>query len=112
MTDQQTPTNEEAVRDWASEWADRYDQTQDEEKIKAWVGKTVKVTREPDHTEDSDKIGEFLFNIVGYGIRALSFQPDEESPERQYVHEYSLLTDTGLQVPINATMTVEEHTAD
>lgn len=85
----------EKTLQWASDWADAFDQDWDEEKLAAWVGKRVEA-----HTPDSSK--GFVATIVGFSRDCI---PTEEGRK---VFRNSFLTDEGLQVALYTSMVVEE----
>lgn len=82
------------VQKWASDWADKFDQDWTEENLSAWVGKTVSAIT-PDGAHG------FKAHIIGFGKLTLVVE------DRQ-VHQFSFLTDEGLQVALFTKMQVEE----
>lgn len=101
--------NSEAIRDWASDWADKYDQSWTTESLSSYIGKVVDAKTDPD---DTGAVNGFVARVVGYSADVLSYQPDPESEERAVVYRYSFLSDEGLQLALLAGMVVSEGSDD
>lgn len=95
-----------AVRAWASEWADVYDQKITEEEIVALVGKTVDA-----HAEDSEgKPKGFKEKvIIGFSTDKVFFKnEDDDDAETLFALRRSLVTADGMQFAILSGMTISE----
>ena len=86
-----------AVAEWASDWADEFDQTWTPEMLEGWVGKTVRATKE---TPEGPK--GFTKTIVG-------FSQDVLMVSGRKVYRSSFITADGAQVALFTDMRVEEH---
>lgn len=94
----------EAIRTWAAEWADAFDQSWTAEKLEELGGKRIK--GEKAATADEGPKG-FVGLVVGYSVDTLNFIP-EEGAEAEVVRRFSLILDNGTQVALLSEMTVEE----
>lgn len=92
--------NLEAVRQWADDWADQFDQDYDEEKMRALVGKKLKMQR-PKKEDEEDDPRPFQGVVVGYSIDTLI-------TEQSDVHRYSVISSEGHQIALVPSMTIEE----
>lgn len=97
---------EQAVREWASDWADKFEQDWDEERCIALLGKRVDALRPAVDEMDGPK--GFRARIVGYTIDTLTCLAEDDAEERDLVKRYSLITAEGAQTPILAGMTITE----
>lgn len=93
-------TTPEAIREWASEWSDIYDQSLSVEKLSEWVGKKVSAKG----VSRGEPKG-FTGLVVGHSIDTLVLHEEETDVE---VHRYSLIIDQGLQCSIFAGMEITE----
>jgi hypothetical protein len=93
----------EAVRTWAGDWADQYDQTFDAEALEKWVGKNVRIRAV---VKDEPKGHDGY--IVGFSIAQVFTDPDDEDGGVECVRMCSLITFNGLAVPLFAGATIEE----
>lgn len=89
----------EAVLQWASDWADEFDQGYDEEKLRAMVGNKIRVTHPVDE-EDSEDARVVEVDIVGFCI-------DTIVTDEADVHRFSVISSTGLQVMLKAGLSLE-----
>ncbi len=92
MTDQPSP--DQAMIEWASEWADKFDQSWTPERLSEMVGKTVKAET-PDGTHG------FVKTVVGYSRDVLVIEGRE-------VYRSSFTTADGAAVALFTDMRVEE----
>lgn len=90
----------DAVRAWADDWADQFDQTFDEGKLSALVGKRVQMQRPKREDEEEDPRA-FVGVVVGYSIDTLV-------TEESKVHRFSVLTSEGQQIALVPSMIIEE----
>lgn len=102
-TSAETPESESsaAVREWASDWADKFDQDWDETRLHALVGKVVSARVE---TEDGPK-GFSDVLVVGHSIDTIVYEIEDGGPEMT-AHRFSLLSNDGKQLPIFAGMEI------
>lgn len=101
--------NDDAIRSWASDWADSFDQGWDEEKLSKWIGKTVRLYAPPSE-EGGDPRGAEV-HVVGFSVDTLFPPPDEEDGamvQLPKVHRFSFLTAEGVQVALYAKVEVSE----
>lgn len=97
------PLADEKLREWASEWADRFDQSWDAARLGDLVGALVSGRVD---TAEGPKGFESVV-VVGYSIDTLVFSP-EEGAETETVTRASLLTADGKQLSILSGMQVVE----
>lgn len=97
------PDLDEKVREWALDWADKYDQTWDEPRLVALLGKSVSARAE---TDDGPR-GFTNAQVVGYSIDKVCFRPDEESDWEHAVRS-SILTADGKQLAVLSGMEISE----
>lgn len=97
------PDLDEKVREWALDWADKFDQQWDESGLNALVGKSVSGRAE---TDDGPR-GFSNARVVGFSIDKVCFRPDEESAWES-ASRFSLLTDDGKQLAILSGMEISE----
>lgn len=109
MTDESAPTPDPnaAVRAWAQEWADQYNQTWTDELMTPYVGKTVQGVG---MDVDGNPRG-FTGKVVGYSRDSIFF-PLDEHDSLTAAYRSSFLLATGVQVPIFADMTFTEVEAE
>lgn len=86
-------TFSEPIRKWMSDWADQFDQSWDDDKLSAFVGKKVNLDRPADEGSGRDA-KTFTFQVVGWSRDRLQ---DEEGNN---VNKWSLLTDDGNQIAL------------
>lgn len=107
MTDESatTPVSEtsNAVREWASDWADKFDQDWGDDKLAALVGKNV--SGRVDTSEGPKGFENVL--VVGHSIDTIIYEI-EDGGEEMTAHRFSLLTSEGKQLPIFAGMEIVE----
>lgn len=84
----------EAIKKWASDWADSYDQGWDVDRLSKLVGSTVTVFY-PKAEDESIRI-----NVIGYSRDVLVVEGRE-------AYRSCFLTDEGLQVAIKAGVEVD-----
>lgn len=93
-------------REWASDWADKYEQSWTPARLSEFVGKNVSgITPQVDGEEQRGFKSAF---IVGYSVDTVVFQVDDESDETAEAYRFSLLTSDGKQVALLASMEVSE----
>lgn len=93
------------VREWAADWADKFDQSWTVEKLSELVGKRIKAEKE---ATDEDPPRGFVGVIVGYSVDTLVFRADDEGGDDEYVYRYSLITAEGAQCGLFSGMEVTE----
>lgn len=97
----------EAAREWASSWADVYDQEIDEEGVSFFVGNVVN-TRAVVDEEPKGFDGKL---VIGYSFDRLTFPlTDEETEPLEWTGKFqrcSLVLADGVSCPIFASMTIE-----
>lgn len=93
----------DATREWASDWADKFDQEWNQARLDPFVGKHVSASVT---TSDGPKGFENLL-IVGYSEDRVFYRA-EEGAELQFAKRCSFLTEDGKQLPIFAGMDVVE----
>lgn len=103
MSESAKTPNDDALRTWASEWADKFAQDYDEEKLKGLVGENVQGIKQAESEEEGPK--GFAAKIVGYSIDTLYFTPEGQD-EPLTVNRFSLITSEGMQVAILSGMEV------
>lgn len=99
--------NREKIVQWASDWADAYEQDWTEEKLREWMGKVVLIQSPPRTEEEEDEQPEghkATVHVVGFSVDTLVVptvegEDDEAIPD---VHRFSFLTSDGLQIPLFA----------
>lgn len=95
----------EAVRVWAEEWVEKFDQTFSEERLRALIGKKVKLQRpSPDPTEHDEEVEAprpIIGVVVGYSV-------DTIVTEESDVHRYSVITSEGAQIALVTSIDIEE----
>lgn len=103
------PLTDEAVRSWASDWADEFDQGWDEERLRSHVGKTLRLEAPGKGDDEGGRRGTFSarVKVIGYSIDTIIFRTDEDSEEQQ-VHRFSFLTSEGVQVALFSMTTISE----
>ena len=84
----------ESIEQWAGDWSDQFDQDWNEESLKEWLGKKVKIST-------PDGRGAVAL-VVGFSIDRLYIEDRE-------VRRNSFLTDVGLQIPLFTKAQVELH---
>ena len=101
--------NFDVMREWASQWADTFDQDWNVEKLASFVGKKIRGERPP-RSEDEGPKG-FVGGVVGYSIDTILY-PVEGAEDYETVYRHSFILDTGSQVGIFTGMTIEEITEE
>lgn len=98
---------DDPIRKWMSDWADMFDQSWDDEKLQAFVGKTVDLQR-PELDEDRPA-KTFTFTVVGWSRDRL-----QDIDGSTVVNKWSLLTNDGNQIALYAgsTVTIAEGTEE
>lgn len=99
----------EAVRAWASEWADEFDQNWDQEGVHKYVGKTITAIRE---REGEEPRGFRSKKVVGFSHIVLCVNPEDGSEEEEQVHRWGFVLDDGTMVSILSEMKITEEVSD
>lgn len=100
-----TPVSEtsDAVREWASDWADKFSQDYDDESLIPYVGKKISARVE---TEEGPK-GFNGATVVGYSLDRIYYTIEGEQGTHVAVRA-SFLSDDGKQLAIFAGMEITE----
>lgn len=108
------PLTDEAVKAWASDWANEFDQGWDEERLRTYVGKTI-VLEAPGKAEPDNKgvRGKFTakVKVIGYSVDTLVIRT-EEGADPEETHRFSFLTSEGVQVALFTATTIQEDEGD
>lgn len=93
----------EAVRLWAEEWVEKFDQTFTEERLRALIGKKVKLQRPvPEEAdEDAEPPRPVIGTVVGFSV-------DTIVTEESDVHRFSVITSEGAQIALVTSIDIEE----
>lgn len=94
------------TREWASDWADKFDQSWTPARLSELVGKTVKGERPVEDGEEQRGFRSAF--VVGYSVDTLVFQPDDDDEATSEVYRYSLIVDGEKQFPLLAGLEITE----
>ncbi len=93
----------EQVRQWMSDWADRFDQSWDEDKLGAFIGENVVINRPELEDVDGEPVEarSFNFTVVGWSRDHL------RDSDGNAVNRWSIVNSEAQQIPLQVGCTVE-----
>lgn len=97
--------NDEAIRAWAEDWVEKFDQTFNEERLRSLIGKKVKLQRPhvpaEEGEEETDPPRPIIGSVIGYSV-------DTIVTEQSDVHRFSVITAEGAQIALVTSIDIEE----